>query len=84
MGESVALRLLPKQHSHGHPTSTETPLALMWLANLLYPELYDIDIVQELEDYYMEFYDFEIDDETAEAMLEADEMRAAKTGARVE
>ena len=68
----------------GHPTSTETPLALMWLANLLYPDLYDIDIVQELEDYYMEFYDFEIDDETAEAMLEADEMRAAKTGARVE
>ena len=68
----------------GHPTSTETPLALMWLANLLYPDLYDIDLTQELEDYYRDFYDYEIDEDIAEAMIEGDEMRAAKTGVRVE
>ncbi len=68
----------------GHPTSTETPLALMWLANMLYPDLYDIDLVQELKDYYRDFYDYEIDEDIAEAVIEGDEMRAAKSGARVE
>lgn len=63
----------------GHPTSSETPLALMWLVNLLYPTEYDIDFIQVLIDYYSKFYDYEIDEEIAEAILEADEMRAAKT-----
>ncbi|MBO4831735.1 MAG: ABC transporter substrate-binding protein [Oscillospiraceae bacterium] len=68
----------------GHPTSTETPLALMWLTNLLHPDLYDIDLVQALKDYYLDFYEYEIDDDIAEAMIEADEMRAAKSGVHVE
>ena len=68
----------------GHPTSTETPLALMWLANLLYPERYEIDYVQTLKDYYLRFYDFEIDDEMAQAMIAADEMRTEKTTQKVE
>lgn len=62
----------------GHPTSTETPLALMWLTNLLYPDDYDIDFAEELISYYKDFYDFEIDDEIVDAILEADEMRTAK------
>ena len=68
----------------GHPTSTETPLALMWLAELLYPELYDIDYVQVLKDYYHRFYDYDISDDTAEAIIEGDEMRAAKPSGSVE
>ena len=68
----------------GHPTSTETPLALMWLANLLYPEQYEIDYIQTLKDYYLRFYDFEIDDETAQAILQADEMRTEKTAQKAE
>lgn len=63
----------------GHPTSCETPLALMWLTNLLYPEEYDINFIEELMDYYDTFYDYEIDEEIAEAILAADEMRTAKT-----
>ena len=63
----------------GHPTSCETPLALMWLTNLLYPQDFDIDFIQELIDYYDKFYDFEIDEEIAESILEADDMRTAKT-----
>ena len=68
----------------GHPTSTETPLALMWLANLLYPEQYDIDFAQELKDYYLRFYDFEIDDDMVQAILQGDEMRSAKTSQKAE
>ena len=68
----------------GHPTSTETPLALMWLANLLYPERYEIDYLQTLRDYYLRFYDFEIDDEMAQAILQADEMRSEKTAQKAE
>ena len=68
----------------GHPTSTETPLALMWLANLLYPEQFEIDFVQTLKDYYLRFYDYEIDDETAQAIIAADEMRTEKTTQKVE
>jgi iron complex transport system substrate-binding protein len=68
----------------GHPTSTETPLALMWLTNLLYPDKYDIDFAQTLKDYYLRFYDFEIDDEMAQAILQGDEMRAPKAAQTVE
>lgn len=68
----------------GHPTSTETPLALMWLANLLCPEQYDIDFGQTLKDYYRRFYAFEIDDEMVQAILQADEMRTEKTTQKVE
>ena len=68
----------------GHPTSTETPLALMWLANLLYPEQYEIDYIQTLKDYYLRFYGFEIDDDMAQAILQADEMRMEKASQKVE
>lgn len=68
----------------GHPTSTETPLALMWLANLLYPEQYEIDFIQTLKDYYLRFYGFEIDDDMAQAILQADEMRMEKASQKVE
>lgn len=68
----------------GHPTSTETPLALMWLANLLYPEQYEIDYAQTLKDYYLRFYGFEIDDEMVQDIIQADEMRTEKTTQKVE
>lgn len=68
----------------GHPTSTETPLALLWLAELLYPDYFDIDFSQELKDFYEEFYDYQLSEETVEAILAGDEMRAAKTGSGME
>lgn len=68
----------------GHPTSTETPLALMWLANLLYPERYEVDFAQTLKDYYLRFYDFEIDDDMAQTIVQADEMRTEKTSQKAE
>jgi aspartate carbamoyltransferase regulatory subunit len=68
----------------GHPTSSETPLALMWLMNLLHPDLYPIDFTEELISYYDTFYDYPISEELAEAMMEGDEMRAAKASVSAE
>lgn len=68
----------------GHPTSSETPLALMWLMNLLHPDLYPIDFTEELISYYDTFYDYPISEELAEAMMEGDEMRAAKVSVSAE
>ena len=68
----------------GHPTSTETPLALIWLANLLCPELYPVDYPQVLKDYYRDFYGYELDDETVQAIISAEDMRAEKTNSSVE
>ena len=63
----------------GHPTSVETPLALMWLAELLYPDLFDIDIDAEIRSFFDTFYHFEIDDEWIAAIKEGDNMRRPKT-----
>ena len=68
----------------GHPTSSETPLALMWLMNLLHPDLYPIDFTEELISYYDTFYDYPISEELAEAMMEGDEMRVAKASVSAE
>ena len=68
----------------GHPTSSETPLALMWLMNLLHPDLYPVDFTEELISYYDTFYDYPVSEELAEAILEGDEMRAAKVSVSAE
>ena len=62
----------------GHPTSTETPLALLWLAELLYPERFDIDFRKELYDYFKEYYDYELSEELIDAIIEAGDMRTEK------
>lgn len=63
----------------GHPTSTETPLGLIWLENLIYPEAYPVDYKQVLKDYYKDFYDYEIDDELVKAIIEGTDMRDTKS-----
>lgn len=63
----------------GHPTSLETPLAILWLAQLLHPELFDFDFSAKLREFYDEFFDFTLSDEWIDAMLEGNEMRTPKT-----
>lgn len=64
----------------GHPNSVETPLAMLWLAKLLYPEQFpSLDIAQEIRDFYRTFYDYTVDDAWLAAILEADSMRKPKT-----
>ena len=46
------------------PPSSDTPLALMWLAKTIQPELFaDIDIDQEIKDYYVKYYNVELTDD---------------------
>ena len=46
------------------PPSSDTPLALMWLAKNIQPELFaDIDIDQEIKDYYVKYYNVELTDD---------------------
>ncbi len=63
----------------GHPTSLETPLAIMWLARLLYPEIYDYDIDAEIRNFYKEFFSFDLSDEWIEAIKDGNNMRTPKT-----
>ena len=64
----------------GHPNSVETPLAMMWLAKLLHPDIFaQLDIEQQIRDFYRTFYDYSLDDAWLTAITEADDMRKPKT-----
>ncbi len=63
----------------GHPTSLETPLAILWTAQKLYPELFtDIDIRSEAKYFYEEFFNYHITDEMADQILSGEGMRISK------
>lgn len=63
----------------GHPTSLETPLAILWTAQKLYPELFaDIDIKSEIKYFYETFFNYHITDEMADQILSGEGMRISK------
>ncbi|MEY8355782.1 ABC transporter substrate-binding protein [Lachnospiraceae bacterium 54-53] len=46
------------------PPSSDTPLSLMWLAKTIQPKLFeDIDMDQEIKDYYKKYYNEDLTDE---------------------
>ena len=52
------------------PPSSDSPLMLLWLAKNHHPELFeDIDMTQELKDYYLRFYNVELTDENIEKIF---------------
>ena len=53
------------------PPSGDAPLMLMWMANMLYPEVFDYDMKDEIEDYYERFYNYDLEDEQIEGILSA-------------
>ena len=63
----------------GHPNSIETPLAMLWLAQLLYPERFTFSIDNEIRTFYQTFFEYTVRDATLTAIKEADSMRAPKT-----
>ncbi len=63
----------------GHPSSFETPLAILWLMKLLYPESFDVNMDYEIKSFYKTFFDYEISDEWLSAIIEGSEMREPKT-----
>ena len=63
----------------GHPSSFETPLAILWLMKLLYPDTFKVDISSEVKTFYKTFFGFAITDEWLESIIEGAEMREPKT-----
>ncbi len=62
----------------GHPTSLETPLALLWLTKLLYPDTFEVDLDAEIKDFYQFFFGYTISDDWLAAIKDGSEMRTPK------
>jgi iron complex transport system substrate-binding protein len=63
----------------GHPGSLETPLAILWTAKTLYPDMFsDIDMMAETKYYYREFFNYPISDQETAQVLSGMGMRALK------
>lgn len=53
----------------GRPPSVNRILGVKWLSDLLYPEVFQYDMVKETQDFYELFYHCEISAEKAEELL---------------
>lgn len=63
----------------GHPGSIETPLAILWTAKKLYPELFsDIDMKRETKSFYKRFFNYELTDELTKNILSGKTRRKPK------
>ncbi|MDO5043024.1 MAG: ABC transporter substrate-binding protein [Slackia sp.] len=51
------------------PPAVNRFIGLQWLTNLLYPEAYDIDIVEETKNFYQMFYHRDLTDEQVKDLL---------------
>jgi len=64
----------------GHTSSLETPLAVLWTAKLAYSEQFeDCDMEATVRDFYKEFFDWELDDETIAKIISGQGMRDDKS-----
>ncbi|UWG96629.1 ABC transporter substrate-binding protein [Dehalobacter sp. DCM] len=63
----------------GHPTSIESPLAMLWIAKTIYPDLFaDIDICTETKDFYKNYFHYELSDAQVTKILEGREYKDIK------
>jgi len=51
------------------PPSVNMVLGVLWLGNLLYPDLYDYDMVAKTQEYYKLFWDYDMTEDEAKEML---------------
>jgi iron complex transport system substrate-binding protein len=63
----------------GHPTSIETPLAILWLAGILYPQQFSVDIRAEMTSFYKTFFNYTISDREADDIISGYGVRTPKT-----
>jgi len=60
----------------GHPGSLETPLAILWTAKKVYPDLFsDIDLEMEIKQFYQQFFDLALTGEMVQNILNNQGMR---------
>ncbi|PKM76823.1 MAG: iron ABC transporter substrate-binding protein [Firmicutes bacterium HGW-Firmicutes-15] len=63
----------------GHPSSPETPLAVLWTAKTIYPDKFaDLDMVAETKYFYKEFFSLELSDEVVNKIIFGEGMRIAR------
>ncbi|MDD3364337.1 MAG: ABC transporter substrate-binding protein [Syntrophomonas sp.] len=63
----------------GHPSSPETPMAVLWTAKTLYPDKFaDLDLVAETKYFYKEFFGLQLSDEVVNKILFGEGMRTAR------
>ncbi len=61
---------LPLGSYRTYTPGTDTPLTLMWMAKTMYPELFeDIDMEQEVINYYKEIYNVDLTEEDVASMF---------------
>lgn len=51
------------------PPSVNRMIGILWLGNLVYPQQYDIDMKNEVKEFYNLFYHIELNDTQADAIL---------------
>ncbi len=60
----------------GHPGGLETPLAILWTAKTAYPRLFeDLDLALEIQIFYHDFFNLDLDGSTIEQILSGRGMR---------
>lgn len=63
----------------GHTTSTETPLAIVWTAQTLYPKLCkNIDLKALMREFYSNCFEYNVTDEQIDQILKGQGMRLPK------
>lgn len=53
----------------GGPPSVNRVIGIKWLGNLLYPDVYDYDMVKEAKEFYKLFYHYDLSDEQAKELM---------------
>ena len=51
------------------PPSINRILGIWWLGNLLYPEVYDVDMVEKAQEFYKLFYRYDLSEQEAKQMM---------------
>ncbi len=60
----------------GHPYSVETPLAILWTAKTIYPDLFkDIDMNLETRTFYQQFFHYQLTDAEVQKIMEGKEYK---------
>ena len=64
----------------GHPGGMETPLAILWTAKTLYPDLFsDLDIDKEAKSFYQKCFNYSITDDMLSRILKGENMRTPRS-----
>lgn len=53
----------------GRPPTINRVLGIKWSGNLIYPEIYDYDMIEETKEFYKLFYHYDLTDEEAKELM---------------